>query len=287
MTGLPSGTVTFLFTDLEESTRLWDQFPEEMRDALARHDELLRAGIERNRGTVVKTTGDGVYAVFTEAPDAVAAATHTMRSLHAERWGATGPLRARMALHTGSAHERDGDYFGPALNRASRLMSAAHGGQVVLSQVCAELVRDHPSAGLELRDLGEHRFRGLARPEQVFELLIEGMPTEHPPLQSLDARPGVLELPWLPQAEGIAFSPDGRSLLIGSSRLHLRPQDYHFDPVLIKRLVKIAMRLVIMRQVSAKGRSPRPMSPSSTPSTTLAAPASGQFRPIRKKSWPH
>jgi class 3 adenylate cyclase/tetratricopeptide (TPR) repeat protein len=206
MTGLPSGTVTFLFTDLEESTRLWDEHPDAMRDALARHDAILRTGIEEHSGAVVKSTGDGVYAAFGAAPDAVAAAANTMRALTAEQWGDTGPLRARMALHTGIADERDNDYFGPALNRASRLMSAAHGGQIVLSQASAELVKGMLAEELSLEDLGDHRFRGLAQPERVFELVIEGMPSEFPPLQSLDATPGTLELPEP------AFAPSGEAL---------------------------------------------------------------------------
>lgn len=195
VTGLPSGAVTFLFTDLEASTRLWDEHPDAMREALARHDAILRRCIEGNRGSVVKSTGDGAYAVFEAAPDAVVAATDVIRSLHAESWGATGPLRARVGLHSGSAEERDGDYFGPVLNRASRLMNAAHGGQVVLSQVSAALVRDALPEGFQLLDLGEHRLRGLERPERVYELVIPGVPSTFPPLQSLDALPGALALP--------------------------------------------------------------------------------------------
>lgn len=202
MTGLPSGAVTFLFTDLEASTRLWEEHPDAMRESLARHDAILRHCIEGNRGSIVKSTGDGVYAVFAAAPDAVAAAADAIRSLHAESWGATGPLRARMGLHTGSADERDGDYFGPVLNRASRLMQAAHGGQVVLSQVSAELVRDGLADGLQLLDLGEHRLRGLERSERVYELVIPGVPADFAPLRSVDALPGALALPGPAFARG-------------------------------------------------------------------------------------
>jgi class 3 adenylate cyclase len=195
MSGLPSGMVTFLFTDLEGSTRLWEEHPDAMRDALARHDAILRKSIETHDGYVVKSTGDGVYAVFTEAIAAVVAATDAVRAFLSEVWGSTGPLRARIGIHTGTAEERDGDYFGPALNRASRLMGAAHGGQVVLSHVSAGLVRDALPDGLTLLDLGEHRLRGITRPERVYELAITGVPSEFPPLQSLDAFPGDLVLP--------------------------------------------------------------------------------------------
>ena len=116
---LPTGTVTFLFTDLEGSTRLWEQYPEAMRAALAVHDALLRGAVEAHRGQVVKSTGDGLHAVFGHAEDAIAAAVAAQLALDAERWAGTGPLRVRMGLHTGTAEAREGDYFGPALNRAA------------------------------------------------------------------------------------------------------------------------------------------------------------------------
>ena len=120
MTELPSGTVTFLFTDLEDSTRLWEAHPDAMRVALARHDELLSTAIEAHQGRVVKTTGDGVHAVFASVRDAVDAAIAAQCALCAEAWETTGPLRVRMGLHTGEGEQRRGDYFGPALNRAAR-----------------------------------------------------------------------------------------------------------------------------------------------------------------------
>lgn len=203
VTGLPSGAVTFLFTDLESSTRLWEEHPDAMRDALARHDAILGRCIEDHHGFIVKSTGDGAYAVFAAVPDAANAAAAVIRTLHDEPWGATGPLRARMGLHSGNAEERDGDYFGPVLNRASRLMAAAHGGQVVLSHVSAEFVREVLADGLTLLDLGEHRLRGIERPERVYELVISGVPSDFPPLQSLDALPGALSLPGPSFARGV------------------------------------------------------------------------------------
>src|SRR5215207_340517 len=157
MAELPSGTVTFLFTDIEGSTARWDGAPDAMRVALARHDWLLRAAIQGHDGHVVKTTGDGFHAAFTRAPDALAAALHAQRRLAAEPWGEVGSIRVRMALHTGAAEERDGDYYGPPLNRAARLLSAGYGGQILLSEVVAGLVRETLPDGVRLRDLGRHR----------------------------------------------------------------------------------------------------------------------------------
>src|SRR5262249_2536748 len=122
MPELPSGTVTFLFTDLESSTRLWEEHPDAMGDALARHDDALRSSVEGRGGHVVKMRGDGVHAVFATADAAIVAAVAAQRSLSDERWGATGPLRVRIGIHTGTATLREGDYFGSALNRAARLM---------------------------------------------------------------------------------------------------------------------------------------------------------------------
>ena len=164
----PSGTVTFLFTDLEGSTRLWEEQPVAMTSALARHDEILRAAVEGHGGRVVKTTGDGVHAVFAIAPDALRAALLAQRKLVAEPWMVADALRIRIGVHTGSAEARDGDYFGTAVNRAARVMAAAHGGQVVISLATEELVRDSLPDDVVLVDLGEHRLRDLARRSASF-----------------------------------------------------------------------------------------------------------------------
>ncbi len=184
---LPTGTVTFLFTDLEDSTPLWDEHPTEMSAALARHDALLRAAIAKHGGQIVKMRGDGVHAVFRAAPDAVAMAADALRALAEETWGATGPLAVRVGIHTGTAELREGDYYGTAVNRASRIMAAAHGGQVLVSQASAELVRDSLTDELELLDLGEHRLRGLARAEHLYQLSIAELRSRFPPLRTLDA----------------------------------------------------------------------------------------------------
>ncbi len=194
MTGLPSGTVTFLFTDLEGSTRLWEEYPDVMRAALARHDELLRAAIDAHDGQVVKTTGDGVHAVFASVRDAMGAAVAAQCALAAEPWEKTGPLRVRMGVHTGEGEQRDGDYYGPALNRAARIMSAGHGGQVLCSRPTADLAGDALPEGCSLVDLGEQRLRDLSRPEVVFQVVHPELTRDFPPLRSLDAFPGNLPL---------------------------------------------------------------------------------------------
>src|SRR5215216_2184438 len=152
----PTGTVTFLFTDIEGSTKMWESHPEAMQSALVRHDEILRNAIEERGGYVFKTVGDAFCAAFPTAPNALEAALSVQRTLFATEWNESEPLRARMALHTGAAEERDGDYFGPPLNRVARLLPAGHGGQVLLSLAAAELARDELPEGTGLLDLGEH-----------------------------------------------------------------------------------------------------------------------------------
>src|SRR5918993_578079 len=187
MEGLPTGTVTFLFTDIEGSTRLWERNPEPMQQALARHDQIFRDAIEEHGGYVFKTVGDAFCAAFPTAPDALETALDTQRRLLSSEWEESGPLKVRMALHTGAAEERDGDYFGPTLNRVARLLSAAYGGQVLLSLPAQELVRDRLQAETTLRDLGEHRLKDLFRPERVFQLSAPDLPSEFPPLKTLEA----------------------------------------------------------------------------------------------------
>ncbi len=187
---LPTGTLTLFFTDIEGSTRLWEEHPEEMSSALRRHDALLRSTIDSTGGYVFKTVGDSFCAAFAAAKDAVEAAATAQRAIRAERWPDDVPVRVRMALHTGECEERGGDYFGPAVNRTARLESAAHGGQVVLSRSTADLVRDRLPTGCTLVDLGTHRLKDLDRPEDVFQLSVEGVPAEFPYLLSEAAPPG-------------------------------------------------------------------------------------------------
>jgi class 3 adenylate cyclase len=159
MARAPTGTITFLFTDVEGSTKLWERGSETMSKALARHDEILGEAIDTHEGRVFKTVGDAFCAAFSTPPDALEAALDAQRGLLEEQWTQTGPLKVRMALHTGATEERGGDYFGPPVNRVARLLSAAHGGQVLLSLPTYELVRDQLPAGVSIRDLGEHRLK--------------------------------------------------------------------------------------------------------------------------------
>jgi class 3 adenylate cyclase/predicted ATPase/Tfp pilus assembly protein PilF len=194
---LPTGTVTFLFTDIEGSTTLWEQHPDAMQAALARHDSVLRQAVESSNGCIIKSTGDGVYAVFAAATDALAACLAAQRCLQQPQDGAanTAPqgtgvpmplsLRVRMGLHTGAAELRDGDYFGAVLNRAARIMSAAHGGQVLLSSATAELVRGHLPEDVTLREMGEHRLKGLLNPERLLQIVASDLRADFPRLASL------------------------------------------------------------------------------------------------------
>ena len=191
----PTGTVTFLFTDIEGSTTRWEHQRAAMQAALARHDAILRDAIESHGGHVFKTVGDAFYAVFTTAPDAVDAALRAQALLEREAWDAAlGALRVRMGVHTGATEERDGDYFGQPLNRVARILSAGHGGQILLSAATHELVRDELPPAIELRDLGEHRLKDLVRPERIFQLIVPGFPADFPPLRTLESRPNNLPL---------------------------------------------------------------------------------------------
>jgi predicted ATPase/class 3 adenylate cyclase len=194
MTGhLPSGTVTFLLTDLEGSTRMWEQDPDAMRAAMVRHDEILERTITSNRGFVFSRMGDGMAAAFSSAGEAVAGAVAIKQALAEENWPTAGALKARIGLHTAEAViVDDGGYASLPINRCARLMAAAHGGQIVLSGATEPLVRDQLPEGFELTDLGEHRLRDLGRRLQVFQLSSASRPEEFPALRSLDAFPGNL-----------------------------------------------------------------------------------------------
>ncbi len=192
MINLPTGIVTFLFTDIEGSTSLWERYPRDMHAVLARHDAILRETFEAHGGRVFKMVGDACYAAFSTAPEALAAALAAQHAILAERWSAGLQLRVRMALHTATVEVRGGDYFGRALNRLSRLLSAGHGGQVLLSPAVHTLVQDHLPPQAWLRDLGEHRLKDLTQPERIFQLVAPGLPEDFPPLHTLDLRPNNL-----------------------------------------------------------------------------------------------
>src|SRR5262245_13466202 len=195
MPALPSGTVTFLFTDIEGSTRLWDQHPRAMQLALAQHHALLRAAIETYAGQVFQIIGDAVCAAFPSAPSALHAALAAQRALHTAAWDVTGPIRVRMALHTAAVEVHDGEYpSGAHFNRLARILHLGHGGQVLASHATEQLVRDDLPPDLTLRDLGEGGLRGLTRAEHVFQLVTPDLPADFPPLKEF-APPDPLAAP--------------------------------------------------------------------------------------------
>lgn len=177
--------LTFLFTDLENSTVLWQQAPEEMQRALTQHDGILRAVVEANNGRIVKTTGDGIHAVFESPRDAVLCTLEGQRTLANSRWPEeTGPLKVRMGMHTGDSQERDGDYFGTTLNQAARIMGMGYGGQVLLSSVTTALLKDRPPSSVTFLQLGKHRLKGIAQSEEIYQLVHPDLAAEFPPLKS-------------------------------------------------------------------------------------------------------
>jgi predicted ATPase/class 3 adenylate cyclase len=189
---LPTGTVTFLFSDIEGSTQKWERHRDAMKAAVARQEDLMRAAISGQGGYIFKTLGDAFCAAFPTAPQAASAAIDAQRALGKEDFSKVEGLLVRMGLHTGYAEERNADYFGPAVNRVARIMSVGHGGQVLLSEVTRELAHGDLPAGVSLLDLGSHRLRDLTEPEHVWQLTIEDIPAEFPPLRSLDALPNNL-----------------------------------------------------------------------------------------------
>ncbi len=185
-THLPTGLVTFLFTDIEGSTQLWEQYPQAMEEAHARHDKILREAIQSNNGYVFQMIGDEFCAAFDTAEVAVRAAVKSQLDLHTENWGET-PIHVRMGIHTGKAElQEDGVYHGyVTLSHAERVMSVAHGGQVLLSSTTQQLVQDELPKGVELRDLGQQQLKDLSRPEHLFQLTIADLPSDFPPLNTL------------------------------------------------------------------------------------------------------
>lgn len=188
----PTGTVTFLFTDIEGSTKLWDAHQDAMQQALERHDVLLRNAIHDVGGVVFKTVGDAFCAVFAAAPYALAAATNAQFALRAEPWPEETPIRVRMALHTGPAQERDNDYFGPTLNRVARLLAAGHGGQTLVSGATQEAALGNLPEAVTLLDLGVRRLKDLTQPEPVYQVAHPDLPDGFPPLKTLDTTPNNL-----------------------------------------------------------------------------------------------
>ena len=204
----PTGTVTFLFTDIEGSTRLWEHHHEAMQADLALHDETLRTAMQEHGGYVFKTVGDAFCVAFETASQAVAAALNAQLALGAAQWAVPNGIRVRMGLHTGEAHERDGDYYGAALSRVSRLMGAGDGGQVLLSAAVQELVAESLPEGARLQSVGQHRLRDLSRAQELFQLTHEGLAAGLSRLHTLDSAPNNLPLQTTPLLGRVAELAD-------------------------------------------------------------------------------
>ena len=174
-------TLAFLLTDIEDSTVLWELHTDVMRSAVAEHDRIVLGAAEAAGGRVVKRVGDGGDLAFADVSAAVAAASEIQRELAAAHWGAIEPLRVRMAIDVGEVEARGGDYFGPVLNRAGRLLAAAHGGQVLLAGDAQAALSAHP--GWQAKALGEFRFKGIGAPVAVFQLVVDELPADFPPLR--------------------------------------------------------------------------------------------------------
>jgi class 3 adenylate cyclase len=186
----PRSSFTFLFTDVEGSSRLWEEDPGAMALALARHDTLLGEIFSSHGGHVFKMMGDSVCVAFSDPRAAVQSAIDAQHALAAEEWETARPLLVRAAIHRGPAEQRNADYFGPTLNRTARLLARGHGGQTLLSRAAHDELQ-LPS-GVTLRDLGERRLRDLTLPERIFQVVAPGLRADFPPLRSLEVLPNNL-----------------------------------------------------------------------------------------------
>src|SRR5919109_4550961 len=192
MAELPTGNVTFLFTDIEASTRLLQEVGSQFGGIVEDHFEIIRATIAASSGVVVSTAGDSFFAAFREPVDGINAAVRAQRELAAHRWPHGGAVRVRMGLHTGRGELGGDGYVGLDVHRAARIADAAHGGQVLISDITARLVEAALPSGVRVRPLGDHRLKDLAHPEHLHQLEIEGLPSEFPPPRSIEARPSNL-----------------------------------------------------------------------------------------------
>lgn len=196
MADLPDGVVTFVLTDVQGSTRMWEESPEAMARALRLHDEIIDEAVEAYGGVSVKPRGEGDsrFLVFNDAVDALRTVVQIQGRFASSEWATTSPIRIRAALHSGTADLQLGDYYGSAVNRAARLRAIAHGGQTVMSHSTWELVRDRLPDGITARDMGEHGLKDLTLPERVYQLNVAGLPDDFPPLASLNAIPNNLPI---------------------------------------------------------------------------------------------
>ena len=209
-------TVTFLFTDVQNSSTLWERFPETMMQALTRHDALAEKFVAENDGKLLKKRceGDSLFAVFSNPVNAVNAANALQQAYVAEIWSPQFALLVRMALHTGRANRREGDYYGPEINRCARIRSLAHGEQTLLSEATFHLTKTHLPEGVTTRKMGLHQLRGLRRPESVFQLLHPLLPAEFPPLgqpRTAFNTPGLVDWAFAQFGQGIVVMQAKRS----------------------------------------------------------------------------
>ena len=211
--GLPTGTVTFLLTDVKDSTRLWEAARDHMGRALARHDAIIEEAVTEHGGAVVRPRGEGDsrFAVFQNASAAVTAAMRIQVALHHEDWQLPTPLQVRMALHTGEADLRNGDYYGSAMNRCARLRALAHGGQVLVSATTAAFAGHVLTSDTRLRSVGTYALKDLNEPEHIFQLVHPGLPDRFPPLQF--AVPHCTAQPTAPHTPLVGRERDIRELV--------------------------------------------------------------------------
>ena len=198
MTNFPDGVITLLFTDIEGSTRLLERLGDSYAEVLEAHRELLRDACQSHGGREVASQGDSSFMVFADARQAVAAAAEAQRALSEHCWPPGGAIRVRMGLHTGQPVCTGSDYVGVDVHHAARLMSAASGGQILLSQTALDAVNDDWPAGLKVLSLGRHQLKDISQQEPIYQLLIEGLPAEFPPIKAIDLRPNNLPAPVTP-----------------------------------------------------------------------------------------
>ena len=215
---LPTGTVTFLFTDIEGSTRLLQSLGPAYSDLLTEHHRLLRVAVEGAGGVPIGSEGDSLFAVFGSPTSAVSGAVAAQRALAAATWPAGAAVRVRMGLHTGEGTVHDGTYVGIDVHRAARIAAVGHGGQILLSDATRGLVEQTLPAGVQLRDLGRHRLKDLAQPERIYETVIDGLASAFPALRSLDAAPSNLP-PQLTSFVGRIREVAEAKRLLGTTRL--------------------------------------------------------------------
>src|SRR5438445_8002750 len=195
MAELPTGTVTFLFTDIEGSANLPSVLGTGFASVWKQHQLIIREALAAAGGAEVGTEGDSFFAAFSSAPGAVRAAVAAQRGLAAHAWPAGGVVRVRMGLHTGDGVLSGSDYVGMDVHRAARIASAAHGGQLIVSEATRALIEHSLPAGAQLRDPGKHRVKDILQPEHLYDLVIDGLPADFPPPRTLESRPNNLQLP--------------------------------------------------------------------------------------------